>query len=431
MIYLLVFILTVLSLLSYLLCNKNILSPGFICCVMYTLAGVVVLVYKDKWNVMIHAETILIIILFLFLIIIGDIVATLFKKNIRINNKRVVYLNIRNGIMVFILLLMLLGAVFYSIRTFELYKYSGGGSNYSLLLYYVRYAKNQMNIGVGVLATVSAWIVEAMFLVATYVFINNIFNCKSTIKKEIKYIFPMIIHTYIAILSAGRTIIMREFIFIAVLIIVFAYRRNSWSAKTNGKIIRIAIIASCIFLLTFYSLGFLTGKSENAILFDNVAIYIGSPLVALNNYLADPVINIGGIWGGNTLYGIYSALGKIIETIPDLSSPLEFINLSETFSTNIYTPIRRYFQDFGLTGVIFIAFFIGFIYKFLLIKVVNKTQDALTILYAYAFYPLIEIMIEERLFMDLISLKTIMIIVTVTLTYKGFVNSHIGVTVNE
>ncbi len=80
MIYLLVFILTVLSLLSYLLCNKNILSPGFICCVMYTLAGVVVLVYKDKWNVMIHAETILIIILFLFLIIIGDIVATLFKK---------------------------------------------------------------------------------------------------------------------------------------------------------------------------------------------------------------------------------------------------------------------------------------------------------------------------------------------------------------
>ncbi len=412
--------------LSYFLCNKNILSPSFISCAMYLIGTIVVYTYRIKWSVIINANTVLIIICFLLFILVGDVLASSIKKGFtQFNNNQTYYFKIGNSLMVFIIAFMICGLIYYTRSVIQLSQLGGGSGDYSQMLGYARHAKNNLGFKMSTSAIIIFWICEGLFYISTYIFINNIFNCKSKITKELKYLFPIILYTFMAILSTGRTLIMREFIFIVVIIVVFKYRHINWSAKFNKKIIKIISIVISAFFILFYYLGLLTGKSSNKEFFDYIAVYFGSSIAALNEYMKYPFRSTDFLWGGHTLFGFYTILRKVLSFIPNLSTPLEFTILGSMYATNIYTPIRRYYQDFGYIGVIIIAFFIGFYYKKFLLKIKYKPSNISTILYAYAFFPIVEIMIEERVFMDLLTIKSIFIVVFITIMYRLLVKGYL------
>lgn len=412
MIYILFIMLIIIVFISYHIGSKILLSPGFFTAFMYLVGTSVVLIYKDIWEVEISAKTTLLIILFIFSILIGDIYAVVTTKISTKSNKNNRYMSIDPYILIVLILFMALTFFLYY-REITFISQSFSNIDNMQILMSVRYARNQLNIGVSLYIVIMSWISEAIFYTSMYIFLNNTLKCKNKILSEIKYLIPVFIFGAISILSTGRTLIMRMFIYTLVIVIIFLYEKYNWNYHINTKIFRISLVVVTLFLVSFYILGFLTGKSNNTDFLDVISIYVGSPIAALNEFFENPIRNTDFLWGGNTLFGFYTIIRRFIDTIPELSAPLEFISFKGGQATNIYTPIRRYYQDFGYLGVIVIAFFIGYFYKLYLLKIKTNSNTISTILYAYAFYPLVEIIIEERIFMDLLTIKSMFIIMGV------------------
>ena len=80
----------------------------------------------------------------------------------------------------------------------------------------------------------------------------------------------------------------------------------------------------------------------------------------------------------------------------------KFIEYASTngyyFSTNVYTALKRYFEDFGMWGIVFIPLISGFCYD-IFYRYINKSEKDLSkIFYAMLIYPIIYYPIMEQMF---------------------------------
>lgn len=420
MIYGFLLILVLYCILCYLLCNKEILSPGFFCALMYLLGVIVLFFKKDEWRVDIRVDTVFLIFLFLLFILIGDLVASVFEQSKVRTYRRLskIYLALPNWLLVLLSGMMILTLVFYFRDTITIASRAGWTGDYRSLLQYARMAKNIYETYVSTIAQYMSYVCEAINYFCLFIFCNNTCNCKARVKNEIKYLIPILGYVGIAVLTTGRTLLLRIVFFVLVVLLLQLYKNNNWRNVRIGRILKLIIFFILIASIVFFLAGKLTGKSVDREFFDYVAVYFSSSIAAFNEYMKEPFHNTDSIWGGHTLYGFYTILRRFVKTIPILSSPLEMLTLPGGQTTNIYTPIRRYFQDFGYTGVIIIAWGIGFFYKkyYNRIKIVSDPFKIL--LFAYLFFPLIEIGIEERIFLDLFTLKTAFVVCGIWFLYR-------------
>lgn len=422
MIYLLLLFLLVHCAISYYLCNKEILSPGFFCAGMYLLGTIVMFLKISDWKIHVNADTIFIIYIFLLSILFGDLLVSslaqrhyagsiylnLSKTHLRLNNFSL-FIFVVYEIIVLVLLFK---------ETMSTAATSGWTGNFSNLLQYARISKNAYGVYANSYVIYASYAAEAMGLICIFAFINNTYNCKDTVKNNMKYLLPTVIYGCIAILSTGRTLLLRIFIFALISFLIMMYKETEWRRIRIRKILKVFIPILIGASILFYLTGRLTGKSIDREFLDYIAGYFSSGIAGLNQYMENPIRNTNGIFGENTLFGIYTILRKIINTIPVLSSPLEFISLPGGISTNIYTPIRRYYQDFGYAGIIIIGVFIGTMYKSFYNKMKTTSSQFRVLLFAYVFFPLVEIAIEERVFLDLLTLKTLLVVLFMYFVFK-------------
>lgn len=129
-------------------------------------------------------------------------------------------------------------------------------------------------------------------------------------------------------------------------------------------------------------------------------------------------------FGIHTFSGIYSLLRKIGFKIPDSIIALEYIRCGDYLS-NIYTPLRRYIQDFGIIGMTLIMFFIGFCYKKLILSNKEENSSSLLAIYTAQFlFSLFFMSIEERVFMDVILIRSVYIMVCIYFVYQWLVKKE-------
>lgn len=112
--------------------------------------------------------------------------------------------------------------------------------------------------------------------------------------------------------------------------------------------------------------------------------------------------------GEKTLYLFYNIKAVLGMEHPNLYIPLEFI-YTKNFSINIYTALRRYYQDYYFLGIILTVFILGLGYKFFY-KYAKAKKGKYLIYFACFYFPIFEFWIEERFFMSIISSRTIYII---------------------
>lgn len=217
-------------------------------------------------------------------------------------------------------------------------------------------------------------------------------------------------------------------IYLIVVASILYSKKRKWK---NDKNVKLFVKVFCIFLVAlwmFYMAGKLTEKSSNYENFlDNFANYFSSSIYAFNEYVEIPekFSANSDFFGIHTFSGLYSMIRKIGFNIPPSVVALEYIHCGK-YLTNIYTPLRRYIQDFGFIGMSIIMTFLGFFYTKLLNS--NKSQKASglrIILTGYLFFPLFYICIEERFFMDVIINRTVYTIICIFILYKILVERRV------
>jgi oligosaccharide repeat unit polymerase len=131
-------------------------------------------------------------------------------------------------------------------------------------------------------------------------------------------------------------------------------KSNKKRLQNNSRVVKYAILSLGMFLVVFTILGNFKGWRGCDII-PLISIYAGGSILELDQYFLS-TNEINDIFDQESLIGIDSILYRI--GFYDIGSfrILEFIGISPKISTNVYTGLRRYIQDFGYGGMIIVQF---------------------------------------------------------------------------
>ena len=242
-----------------------------------------------------------------------------------------------------------------------------------------------------------------------------------------KLLIPVVFSLMNAILTGGRTgLIIFAYYAICDIGILLMIKYKHDKDYINKMFIRKIFGSFTGFLAIFFLLGFLRlGGDSNVDWLMLVFKYLGASIPALDQYLdgAIMVVRYPEWFGANSLFGIYKSLEMLGVYVPHLYAPAEFVYVAGD-STNIYTAIMRYINDFGFVSTIIIFFMCGMLYGWGHKNIIyNERIGFSIILYTFLSRPLCELAIEERLFMNIISISSIELLMVMYLIYVFFIRN--------
>lgn len=402
---------------SYFTFRKNLLSPSLIVGVVYFFSCTICILECRKWGFILDVKTYFLILLSLIIVFIGDFFASKLKPFVKEKpNKK--ELSIDNFFLFIGFLIVTITFVLFLIETVRLSLLYYGTTDRLLenIKYIILEGNYNINYLVQHLYTLSEVIVS--------VFIFYILYCKIKKKYFIRNVFiyiAIVLFIFNVIITATRSKVINLFIYTFVISMFLSYTEKKEFRKKNvNKIFEIFIPSFMVFLILFCIAGSLTGKSsEYNNIWDNITNYTASSLYNFNDYVVNKrFYKESPFFGAYTFSGIYSLLRELGMQIPNDIIALEY-NKVWNFTSNIYTPLRRYYQDFGIIGLCIILFTISFFYK-TIIKNVKSHNLLYTMLISFFIYPLFYFSIEERFFMDVICMRSIYQVIYFIIIYNVF-----------
>lgn len=400
MIYLLFVGVLVLFFVSFFLFQKNILNPSVILCSVFLASLFFTILNIKNWEITLHSNTVLLILETIIVFILGNSTIYLLPKKYKtfIEEERVEIKvpSFKTILIIDIILLIFLYKYFQEVYNLSLIGGNPGG--YDVMLIYAREAKWKFH-DVSRFSTFGLYFAKSVSYICFFIF-SYIGIFKKFSFKNIFLLSPIIIYCGFIILSTGRT----EFIYLLVYTLVSFFILYEQKYNFNPKIIKIiitcGIISLIIFFIIFTLIGLFNGRMQSGKIFKTISFYSGSSIPALDIYLNSPKIP-NNYFGENTLFGVYNVLRKFGYKIPLLYAPYEFVYFGDIM-TNIYTAIRRYYEDFGIFGLNLITFLLGSFYGiFFDYSSYKKNNFFILILYASFCFPIFEFPIEERFFLML------------------------------
>ena len=409
---------------AYLLTGRDILSPFIVVCAMFTLSTFFAVIMTPDWNLQLSAITIVVIVVGIIMFGFGEFTVRWVHekdRNFRSSDEEIVKEEIRiapgKTFLVIIGLVVLTLVYFQKIYAISLL--AGNDKGFSGMLEYARILIIQQGINPG-------FLLNQLFRVSTciaylYIFVILYRRIYSGIRKfEFLYYLPIILYLFLAFLSTSRTYFTQITIYALIIGFLLYYKKGKRISVKNRKIIKVATISVLVFFTFFSILGFSTGKTQDAGvagMFETISYYIGGSISALDNYLNNPPVG-SGFFGSETLYIVYNTLNTLGFNVPIFPLPLESIH-GGNISSNVYTALRRYIQDYGYAGMMFILYLLGALYGLAYLLMKNSKKNGLNIIfYATFFYPIVEIAIEERFFSDILSAATFIKLLSFYVFYK-------------
>jgi oligosaccharide repeat unit polymerase len=211
---------------------------------------------------------------------------------------------------------------------------------------------------------------------------------------------------------------------------VINMKKYRWRKHISFKYIKVGTIVLIVVFVGFYLLKYIVriGNTVNSIL-DYIGYYAGGSLQNFNLYLSDPPSSTHQIWGKETFMGIYSTLEKYglvdLTGVYATNSNLEFRKSKGVSIGNVYGAVRRYYNDFGILGVITLqmicsTFFNAFYYK--LKKLPDSHSKFVYLFYAYLLYHVYEMPIDDTFYKNFISFNMFTTFIVLYLVYYLFAN---------
>lgn len=402
--------------------DYDFIQPASIICIMCILSLLVCLLFVDKLKIELKFETIAVFLLAVFSFAIPAFLHPNKTSEIKEINSEKFY---SKKIILFSLLFVILATIlyFFQVKKVATALGYGGGSKYRMLFYYRNATLHNSN---NVMQYQSKWIgqfVVANFAVAYLMLIDFI---KRIIYKKAKDKFSLVCHVFIcliyiiqSILSGGRTqflYYMESFLF---LLLFFSYKRNN--GIIHFQIIKRLFVIIIVVGISFYALGSLTGKTHIFNFTGTLFVYFGSPVAAFDK-MNRGIVEFSRLYPGcNIFYGFADSLNKLGFNISSANMTAPFVNIG-SLSTNIYGSFARYYFDFGLVGVFIFPLLIGSIFQYVYCNLQSSENHLylkLTI-FLLCSQVMFDYCIEERFFLSVLSLSTVLRIVYIFVFYKLF-----------
>ncbi len=422
MMIMLLLILFFMTIIAYVFGEFDIISPAFVVPATFTFCVGLAAIYTDTWNLPMHFDTAVIILVMVLFFEIGVIYSScVCDRNKDHNNQldRLYTYTLSNRL--FLLFISSMAVIAWL--------------NYQELFFISRQFTLSTDLGVIIGATIhqlqlgnvefSRWnsyrsmLAQGMTYVSLFAFLNNAICRRKIIITDFKFLVIVFLYAPILIFTGGRQQVIYLTIYTLVLG-VFLYRLKNGFLRSNGyRLIGVGILALSIFIGLFYILGILSGKIRESYTITRVlAHYAGTNISALDYFINQGHIPDTGFIGTMTLTGIYSWLRVIGFELPEVRTYISTFVQFDGITTNVYTALRRYIQDYGYVGCGMIMLLLGMLYQAVYNYLKHKFNYFALILYSFYCYPIFLLCREERFMTNILSTTTIYMLICVYITYK-------------
>lgn len=241
---------------------------------------------------------------------------------------------------------------------------------------------------------------EYFAYIYAYIIINNIVAKKKEDKLRILQIVPIILYCFDSLLLGARGYI----IYVAIACVVYFYvlnqRKNGWRFRDAKKYVKRIGIIFVVLAAAFIIYGSFIGKKDEGGIIYKLSVYLGGGIGLFNDF-----VQVGGEpspgFGAVTFVNMNKFLARYI-SIPDYSRFYQFEFRYDW--GNIYTAVRRYYQDFGFIGVVICMIILSYVFSIIYYRIRKDYSkhifDIKLLVYGIMARSLFLFFIDDELFVD-------------------------------
>lgn len=421
----------------------EILSPPVLLSFMFFFCAFVGIIRYDDWRLNeYYGFTVLVIVSGILAFCLGGYFGSAcrlnyLKKNEPIRHDRI---ELDRLCKVVFIIIGISGNVifFYYVRKMVLnLGYAHNGISQMLYSYYIIKIKLQ-NVGdnnIPYFSNILNRFVTVNSVLCLYIFLHNICFRKYE-KKDLWLLLIILFWPVQSIIKSGRgdiLILLAESIY---LMYFFWNMYYGWNDTVNNKIIKWGSRIFGVFLILFIILAIVLGK-RNSFAELNIKEYLTKYIsVGIRNFdlfLKNPVRS--DFFGQETFPGFHRILYNYLNIGNLYATPLEAIQFNGFSMGNIYTAFRRYYADFGLFGMLFISYLLGYFFSLAYEKIKMKSYKDQTgfrlLLFAYLSKEIFYWPIENQLLISELSIGGIFKIIMLYILYLLAVKKKVRIIIRR
>lgn len=441
MLYLLFFIVILLFIATFFMSKGDLLSPAVLFCMIFLICISFALINIKAWNIDYHPETfgimmagigsfVLVSIPFYIIEANTDVGRAPIKREYHaiIPDKKIIWLFVIADVVITIIYMR------------EVTRISMlGGNNMGLAgasFYYRNYTSmNSDAENVSTLLNQFLKLSRALGFVSIFLLA---YNSQSLEKNRGCYSLSILVTFSMiqSLIGGGRGLLLwyAGMAFSSFYIITMA--KYGWKKRISFRYIIIGLVTLCAVLIVFYLLKYWIriGNDVNSSI-DYISYYAGGPIQNFNLYIENPPSGTHQLWGQETFIGIHSTLSTFgleqgYNLVYSMNSNLEYRWSGLVALGNVYGAIRRYYNDFGVLGVIVLqaiasVFYNAYYYKIKHMSYSNKRINLWVILlYCVLTYHLFEFPIDDNLYKSFISFNMFTTFIVIYVIYYIFIKSR-------
>ena len=412
-IYPLVICLFLITIISFLRYKYSISITG--CCTLASL-------YTEKWDLPMHFNTAIILIIMSLSFLIGGYLADRASINTNIFNKTSVRIS-SFGIswQIWLFFVFLIGYFLYLnyIDFVELASKVTNETDFLKMLGPVNDGLTHQIIENG------RWSAYRFRFAMAMAYLSVLFLCINLLGRKYAEVFKwgifILLFLPFIVLTSGR----QEFMYLVIFSMItffLVYRRYNTNKGRIGKEILVVSLSLLFFLVFFLGIGFINGKISSDLSVVRVLVhYAGTNISAFDVFVNEMVIPESNFVGTKTFASIYAFLHRYGVDIPQFYQYITMFTAFGPVNTNVYTAFYRYISDFGYMGCSILMLLIGFLYTFMYRKIYALgLKNWMILIYASNVYPIFLMGREERFFNEILTSSRISFVILLLLLYKFF-----------
>lgn len=384
--------------LSYLACDRDMMAPNVLYLAGFILAVIAASMNIAAWGIDLSLKTVMIILTGAVSFIgAGELYRTAYGRISIQETVEIKHIQIARWKNIFVIAFGIVTMLLYYKEAVRLSEYADSyWKSFGVMVAYKRVI-SYGNVTLNPIVNQMTKVVYSFGYIYMYIFMNNIFASreKNRIKRNIEYLLPAFLFVAMSIIKGNRIDIMQLVVMAVFLYYMFLHKKVGWNKHISGKMFKKAFLIFVIGMIIFYYMKELVGRVSSLNFLEYVTQYIGGSIQLLDQYIKDPAES-NAVPFGETLTGLITGFRKLGLTTATLRKQLEFrYTPTGVYLGNVYTALRRYYNDAGWIGVVLFPAILSFImnafyrrvrlYKSNSIKHIYKTIVYASLLYVVPF----------------------------------------------
>lgn len=415
MLYWLLGIAIVFLIINYVIADYDYLHPSFIFCLVFFMSTIFCIIEQERFEIVFHLQTVLVVGFAMFVFTLVSIWAKEKKKGRSFEEagEEIKPIYIKNYIVIIFIGIQII-TLLYFVKYLQAISIAHHGQVVSLsemISLYDTMTKfwtsyfNSLNIAVPFIYRLGNPISQAGAYLILYIAINNYVANK---KINILHLISIGLLCVFYLLNGSRSPLLRILTMAVILFYVMKSKKNQ-KVKGNIKYAFVLVLLVLIAAVGFVVMLSIMGRDESMDVERYLFIYLGAPLVNLDNFLADfQGLTIEPFLGAQTFRSLYAYVGKLFNI-----SEFSYAGISQfAFSNNgieignVYTTFYQFIYDFGYIGVLPLILIIAIYYVRSYVGFDNKLNKGgkmnfSLFIYSYLFNDLIMLFFSNRFYTTL------------------------------